>query len=546
MQHFDPSHLVDPENSPKAPVEARASLENPQTSIADPEAWLIHALGGGGPSSSGVMVNARTSLNLAAVYACVRLLAETIGSLPLNIYERVESGGKKLATAHPLYGLLHDEPNEQMSSLIWRETCQGHLGLWGNGYSEIERDGAGEIAAIWPVPADRTTVRRLNGRKIYIFRRPNNEEVTLDDVDVIHVPGLGYDGLIGYSPIDMARQVFGGALATQEFGNRFFANGANASGILTSDHELSDKAFAHLRESFAAKQSGLHNAHKPIILEDGTKWQAVSIPPENAQFLETRYFGIEEICRWYNVPPHMVQHLKDATFSNIENQAIQFVVYSIRPWLVRWEQELNRKLFRGEDRRRYFVQFNADGLLRGDTAARSTFYREQFMIGSITQNEIRALENRNPIPGGDTAYVPLNMISAEAAAKAPAEPAPAQGSSGDGGKGAQRSIELKPIFADALRRLNRREMEVLGRVARRNGGKLPEDFAKTFWPEHRDYVRATLAPVIAAAGGDIEAIAVAYVERASSELAGDESITERLGSWARRIDAEMEHLKGQS
>lgn len=514
------------------PAESRGSLENPSTSIASSAAWLTEILGGGGPAYSGAVVSPKSAMTLSTVWACVRLLAETIGCLPLGVFEQTDRA-KRPAPDHPLHRVLHDEANPDMSAQTFRETLQGHWGLWGSGYAFIERNGGAFVTALRPLEPERVRPVRENGRKVFKYQPADGGEQTLRDIDVLHIPGLGYDGIRSYSPIEMARQVFGRGLAVQEFGSRFFGNGANAGGVISFDKEMSEKAIFNLRESFAAKQAGLANSHKPIILENGGKWQQTTVPPETAQFLETGEFSIEEICRWYNVPPHMVQHLKRATFSNIEHQAIQFVVYTIMPHLVRWEQEINRKLLLPSERPQYYVKFTVAGLLRGDAAARSTYYREQFNVGALSQNEIRELEDRNPIEGGDEYYVPTNMGNGDA------PPARTTPGTPPASKPADVRSSLRPVFADALRRIARREQEVLAKAARRTAATDVAAAAERFLDGHAEYVRGALAPAAAAAGDDVAEIATRYVGRCRDEVMAavlDGTLEACLEQRARRVD----------
>ncbi|MGO1368518.1 phage portal protein [Senegalia sp. (in: firmicutes)] len=363
-----------------------------------------------GSTTSGKTVNETTAMQTTAVYACVRILAETIASLPLHTYKS-KADGKEKARDHPIYYLLSDAPNPEMTSFVFRETLMGHLLLWGNAYAQIIRDGRGKVIALYPLMPDKMTVNRSENGDIYYIYNKNGEEYILHSHDVLHIPGLGFDGLIGYSPIAMAKNTIGMALATEEYGAKFFSNGANPGGVLEHPGVVKDPA--RVRDSWNAVYQGSSNSHKVAVLEEGMKFQSIGIPPEQAQFLETRKFQTEEICRIFRVPPHLVASLDKATFSNIEHQSISFVVHTIRPWLVRIEQSINKALFTDSERKKYFVSFVVEGLLRGDYNSRMQGYATGIQNGFMSPNDVRRLENMNPIPegeGGDTYMVNGNML----------------------------------------------------------------------------------------------------------------------------------------
>ena len=363
-----------------------------------------------GGSTAGKHVNPRSAMQTTTVYACVRVIAETIASLPLHVYEQKECGREK-AYNHPLYRILHDEPNGEMTSFTWRETLMAHLLLWGNGYSQIIRDGRGRVVALYPLLPERMLVDRdSRGRLVYAYNK-DGADVPLRPEDVLHIPGLGFDGVMGYSPIALERNAIGLGIAAEEYGSRFFANGATPSGVLT--HPGAVKDTTRLRESWNAAYGGSGNSGKVAILEEGMKFEKVSIPNNEAQFLESRKFQVNEICRIYRVPPHMVGDLEHATFSNIEHESINFGVYTIRPWLIRLEQAMNKALFSESDKGAFFVSFNLDGLLRGDYKSRMEGYAIGRQNGWLSANDIRDLESMNPIPteqGGDDYLVNGNMV----------------------------------------------------------------------------------------------------------------------------------------
>lgn len=371
-----------------------------------------------GRTTSGKTVNERTALQTTAVYACVRILSETIASLPLHVYRYTE-GGKAKDTEHVLYTLLHDEPNPDMTSFVFRETLMSHLLIWGNAYSQILRDRSGQVIGLYPLLPDQMSVHRSEkGKLYYVYNRyeednPNFQEkgsIVLSQEEVLHIPGLGFDGLIGYSPIALAKNAVGMTLACEEYGASFFSNGANPGGVLEHPGILKDPG--KVRDSWNAVYQGTRNAHKVAVLEEGMSYKQIGIPPEEAQFLETRKFQINEIARLFRIPPHMVGDLEKSSFSNIEQQSLEFVKYTLDPWVVRFEQALKKSLLLPEEKKTHFIKFNVDGLLRGDYQSRMNGYAIGRQNGWLSTNDIRELEELNPIPpeeGGDLYLINGNM-----------------------------------------------------------------------------------------------------------------------------------------
>ena len=372
-----------------------------------------------GGTTSGKAVTERSAMQMTAVYSCVRILAEAVAGLPLHLYKYTDGGGKEKATDHPLYRLLHDEPNPEMSSFVFRETLMTHLLLWGNAYAQVIRNGKGEVIALYPLMPNKMSVDRdENGKLYYTYYRGGDEalkndelSVTLHPSDVLHIPGLGFDGLVGYSPIAMAKNAIGMAIACEEYGAKFFANGAAPGGVL--EHPGTIKDPQRVRESWQSTFGGSGNANKIAVLEEGMKYTPIGISPEQAQFLETRKFQINEIARIFRVPPHMVGDLEKSSFSNIEQQSLEFVKYTLDPWVIRWEQSIQRTLLSGSEKDVYYVKFNLEGLLRGDYQSRMNGYAIGRQNGWMSANDIRELENLDRIPteeGGDLYLINGNML----------------------------------------------------------------------------------------------------------------------------------------
>ena len=363
-----------------------------------------------GQANSGEMVDERSAMQIATVYACVRLLAESVAQLPLHLYKVTDPDGQEKAQDHPLYKILYREPNPEMTSFSYWEAVMTHLLLWGNSYSQVIRDGKNTVLGIYPLLPENVEIDRTeSGELYYIYHAYTNEvpgETNKDIIfrrdEILHIPGLSFNGLVGFSPIAMMKNSLGTTMAVEKYGSAFFKNGAQPAGVLEHPGVLKDPQ--KIRDNWVNAYGGPGNAHKVAVLEEGMAYKPISLPPEDSQFLSTREFGVEEICRIFRVPPHMVQDLKRATFSNIEHQSIDFVVHTLDPWLVRIEKAIVKDLLIEEEKDLYFPKFNVDGLLRGDYKSRMDGYSVGISTGIISPNEARRKENMPPLPedeGGD-------------------------------------------------------------------------------------------------------------------------------------------------
>ena len=376
----------------------------------------------GGGSISGKNVNERTAMQVTAVYACVRVISETVASLPLQVFKHTDMGKEK-AINHALYKLLHDEANTEMTSFVFRETLMSHLLLFGNAYAQILRNGKGEVTGLYPLMPNQMTVNRAsNGQIYYVYTKllddnfqgknsKSGNQYYLKPHEVLHIPGLGYDGLVGYSPITMAKNAIGMAMSTEEFGAKFFANGARPGGVL--EHPGVIKNPEKVRESWNSLFRGSNNSHNTAILEEGLKYHPIGISPNEAQFLETRKFQINEIARIFRVPLHLIGDLEHATFSNIEHQSISFVDNTIVPWVSRIEQSMQKALFSDSEKKEFFIKFNLTARLRGDANSRASFYQTMRQNGIMSANDVRELEDMNLIPedqGGSKFFVNGNVV----------------------------------------------------------------------------------------------------------------------------------------
>lgn len=400
-------------------IKTGRQLAKRNISLDQLDQWMEQQVTGGRKSFTGVDISAETALNYSAKWNSTAILAQTLASLPLIIYKRTGETSKKRFPKHPLYDILHNQPNSEMNSFIWRETAMVHLVTWGNHYSWIEFEGQGwNIKGLWPLEPSRTRMKRSdNGRIVYQYRKPNGEEIIYPDWKIFHVPGMGFNGRSGYNIINKSRQSLGLGLATEEYGSRWFGTGSHPGGILEHPGRLSDNAQDNLKKNWKAVHGGLTGAHDLGVLEEGMKYHEISTKPEEAQALETRKFQVTEEARWSGLPPHKLKDLERATFSNIEEQQIEFVMDSMRLWVTRWEQCINMQLLRADERETIFSEFLMEGLLRGDIEKRYNAYAVSRQNGWMNADEIRSRENLNPIKGGSGKiyWMPLNMTDASKA-----------------------------------------------------------------------------------------------------------------------------------
>jgi HK97 family phage portal protein len=398
--------------------------------LAEVDFWLKDALGVA-PASAGARVTESSALGNTAVYACVRVLSDSVAQLPAKVYRHRAERGKDEDRNHPLWTILHDLPNPEMTAFELKQAMQGHLALRGNAYAEIERDGMGRVVALWPLRPDKMSVQRDEQKnKVWVYELPDGDQVkwtwtnpTRTPSPILHLRGIGCDGHEGYSPLALLREPIGLTLAAEEYGARLFSNSAQPRGVLQAPTRLSAGAAKNLKDSWEAAHKGLSQAHRVAVLEEGITWAQVGMTADDAQFLDTRKFQVSEIARAFRVPPHMIGDLERATFSNIEHQAIEFVVHTLTPWLVCWEQAIKRDLLSVKSFSTHDVKFVVNGLLRGDIASRYQAYATGRQWGWLSANDVRALEDQNPLDGdqGDMYLTPVNMADAS-------EPLPAQAS----------------------------------------------------------------------------------------------------------------------
>lgn len=495
-----------------------------------------------GPTKAGVSIDEQTSLQVIAVYACVNLLASTIASLPLPVYRRLPRGKEK-AVNHSLYSTLHDRPNDEQSSFIWRQTSMAHCLLWGNLYSEIEFNKFGRPVALWPLPPWRVKPRRTLDRQLFWeVRLPNivQEEWNktgkiqyIPDYAMYRVSALGINGITGLSPIQQAMEAVGLTMAAQEFGARLFGQGANMGGIVEHPNTISKEAHDNLEKSLNENYAGLGKAHRIMLLEEGMKWHQQGIQPDQAQFLETRKFQKSEIATLFLIPPHMIGHTEKTTSwgTGIEQQTLGFLKFTLRPWLINIEQETNYKLLKNDGE--YFAEHMVEGLLRGDSKARAAFYKEMFMMGTYSPNKILEKENENPIPGGDETYIPLNMIPTSTAGNAPNESGPNDNSRLLRSAGGKRSAlhrarvakSYERLFKGAAEKIVDREKSNLIRAVNKHLGERSyetfQDWLEDFYRDFPGYINRQIEPIV-------QGLAEAIQPLAAEEINGDTKMTPEL------------------
>lgn len=382
----------------------------------DVRTWM-----GGQVTTAGPKVNERTALRYITLYACVRVRAESFGSLPLGVYKRRSGGGRDEAHDHPLHDKIHAAPNDEMTSLTWRETMSSHLDLGGNCASIITQNRRGQVIDLYPWPWDQVDVKRNEQtRKLEYHINDRGKVEVYPPEKVFHVPGLGHDGVKGYSIIGLMREYVGLGLSISEFIERFFGQGMNVGSLLQTDKSLNQEQVDDLRQQFLEKGAGLANSWMPLVMHSGLKFARIPMSLVDAQTVEILKLTDSQICGLYRVPPHMVAQLDRATFSNIEHQGIEYVIYSMLPLITRFEQTMNWRLFTPAERAAgYYVKFNVDALLRGDAKTRAEALAIKRQNGVINGDEWRALDDQNPIGGvaGQAFLVNGNMISTETAAQ---------------------------------------------------------------------------------------------------------------------------------
>ena len=546
-----------------APIRALGGVLHKRATLKDSGWWEnVMSTWGIGPSKAGISVTPQTSISASAVFACAHAIAEDIGTLPLKTYRRLKTGGKEEARGHPLWPVLHDDPNDEMTSMDFRSAVTFQALIFGNGYAEIQLLGNGRVGSLWPLDASRIVVERDDNDGLqYRQRNATGEDKIIPAARVLHIRGISQNGVMGMMITALGKEGIGLLLAAERLGASFFGNSARQGGVLEATTQLSPEKREELRTQWESQYSGSENAGKTAILPVGMTFRATTIQPDEAQFLETRQFQVEEVARWFRVPPHKIQHLLRATFANIEHQGIEYVTDTIRPWAKRWEQESNRKLLGGRQTE-FFVEHVLEDLLRGDSAARSTFFREAINTGWMTRNEVRRLENMNERPDLDEPLVqgammaasaletkPKSEIEAEKVKNAPPPPPPLAPTpppepddDGNGDDDAARAVAVRGILeayqrplADVIR--SKLKVEA-SRVAKLHDK--PEHLDK-FYMQQFVHVHDAIEPVIRSAAAALWALdsTEPFLERADVDVSFfiDDAVERHIaksrgGDWA--------------
>lgn len=483
------------------------AFEKRSVSLTAPPDWLVQYIGGGGTAFTGEVVSVEGALNVTSVLAGFTILMEDIASLPLILYRRLERG-KERALRHPYYSLLHDNFNPEHTSMVSREMLIGHMVGWGNYYGQLIWDQRGVVREIWPLAPNRMEVFRENGERRYLYTESNGNRIPFRQEDILHIPAFGFDGLVGYSRITLARNAIGLARAAEKYGSKIFANDARPSVIFKSQKRMSPEAKTNLRESWDQLYAGAGNAARSAVLEEGLDLETVGFPPEDAQFLQTRQFQVTEIARIFRIPPHMIGDVERSTSwgSGIEQQELSYLNHTLRPWMVRVEQQLHKDLLLSRERRNYIIEHLTDAMLRTDTTARFEAYAKAITNGWMNRNEVREKENMNPADGLDEYLVPLNMGDAS---EPPAEPAPPEPpidqppQEPPPDQNEPQRMRLIPLVEDAIQRALKRESHEVQDAARRWLEKdKPEKFSQWleqfYKSDQPGYLRSTFDPFVRA------------------------------------------------
>lgn len=514
------------------PIERRSALIT-GGSLQEPQGWLLDTFGGL-PSASGMRVTPDTALSVVAVFAAVKLIATSLAALELVVNKQLSTGGHERDPSHPLYPLLHDEPNGWQSSMEFRQMMAGHQVLRGNAYAYIQSSGRKAVEALIPLDPRRMQPYRLlqppqylAGPIVYRYTPHAGEQIVFRQEEILHLRGFSSDGFTGLSPIQVHREAIGLAMAQEGAGANFMRNGMRPSGTLTHPGTLKDAARKNIRQSLEELHSGVGNAGRMLLLEEGLTWTQIGLSAEDSQYLESRKFTVEEIARMFQVPPHLLAELTRSTNNNIEEQGREFLTYTLMPWIVSWKQAIRRSLFTETWKATHDVEFISDVLLKGDFPTRMDGYSKGRTAGLYTINDMLRSEGLNTIgPEGDVRLVPVNMVNAETLLKAedPAAPDPGatpQDPEGDPGTspdaqpvennalipGVERSLALRlrlrgahhRLFVDAAGRAVRRETKAIraamGKLMGKRDLKEFSDWLDTFYAEHRGVIAQGVAPI---------------------------------------------------
>lgn len=484
---------------------------------SNPDNWLLYGLGANSQSHAGVSVTEDNSLGFTPVWSAVTQLSQTIASLPLHLYKRLERGKKK-ATENPLYTLLHIQPNPEMSSMAFREFLMAQVLLWGDAYAEINRDNSGAVKGLWPLLSRNMTITRPLSEISYMYRLPSGEFRPFKKDAILHISGFSVNGITGVNMIRQNSEAIGLGMALEEFGARFFGSGARPGVVLEHPDNLSKDAAERLRKAWEEMHSGLSNSHRLAILEEGMKLNNYGVSPSEAQALESRKFQVVEVARIFNMPVHLLKDLERATNNNIEHQGLEYVIYTLRPWLVRLEQAYTLQILNEKERKKLFFEHLVDGLLRGDIDSRYRAYATGIQNGFLLRNDVRDFENLNPLPEGDEALIPLNMIPASMVGMTLEKPAPEPEPKEPEEASVKQAKEFRaakpiardrisknyyPLWKDVAQRIVNREAVAIKKAVQKHLGERSKrsvtefkEWLEGFYKEMPNYVQQQVGPVV--------------------------------------------------
>jgi HK97 family phage portal protein len=454
----------------------KAGVHAMTATTRDKDGWFVDWMHGGLSTASGEKVGNDSAMKLSAVYACINVISQDVAKLPLKVYKETD-GGKEAMKAHPVYRLLHYQPNPYMTAMDFRQALTAHCLSWGNGYAEIVRDTDGNPAELRVLRPDRVVPIMDKGKIWYRVSDDSGHYLYVESDDMFHLKGLGYDGLVGYNVIQYAREALGHAVALEKHGAAYFGNGANPGGLLVHPGRLSPQARTNLENFHNKQHQGAGNANKISILEEGMQYTKVTIPPDESQFIESRAFSIPEICRWFRIQPHKIADLSRATYSNIEQQSLDYVTDTLSGWLKRWEQAIWWKLFTDDEKEGgFYAEHVLEGLLRGDIQTRYASYATGRQWGFMSVNEIRQKENMNPIDGGDQYLVPVNMTTPEKMKQVDTE-------------------TQRKLVGDIADRISSAEFRELAKHIKHAGTEDFTAWADAYYQKHNAYIKKTISPL---------------------------------------------------
>lgn len=457
------------------------TLQEIRSGVATPEKWLVDWFKGGLETNAGVAVNEESAMYFSAVFNAVTIISGTIMQLPFVLFRKDKKGVRERATEHQLYDLMQRKVNPKMSASRFRQTMQAHLVLWGNAYAQIIYDKGGRVKALYPLRPGQMEVKIVDGVVKYTYKRNDKPNYEFMEGEVLHLAGLGYDGIMGYSVITLARESIGLGMAMDEYQARFYGAGTHPGLILRHPSKLGSEQYQHLQRSLTDAYSGLGKSHKIMILEDNMETVKLDMPLADAEFIASKRHQIEDIARWFNLPVHMLKDMERMTNNNIEHVSMEFAKYNMAPWFTLWEDECGLQLISESEQKAYWFEFVLDALLKADTQTRYEAYTKAISGSLMAPNEARALENLPPIEGGDKLFVAVNLMPIDQAGQNLLK-----------ADTAKRTNEfIKNLYSDAFGRMIRAEVNGINKLSAINESEID-----SFYESKRCYFEKVLQPIV--------------------------------------------------